>query len=372
MKILSIGTDRSILNPVSESAKRQIAYGAHFDELNIVVLSRGAQPPVVLSTGVRAYSTSSRSRLLYGIDAFRIVWKLPKPDIVTVQDPFETGLFGWLIARLRGAKLHVQVHTDLFAPAFRFSSLNRLRYLVARFVLPRADRIRVNSNRIKEGIEKNQMSRAAISVLPIYTDIAKFKSAHAGPVRGQLQATAEHKVHASNGAGILAGRFSKFKTRLLVVARLEKEKNVLLAIDSFAKVAPLDTCLIIVGDGRERRALEKRAAHLGLSGRIFFEGKTDPLPYYAVADLLLVPSLYEGYGNVIIEALAAGKPVLATDVGIALDAGAYVTEPEHFADALKEWLEKGDRVGVLKQYPYQSFDEYVQAYTDDIKKTARL
>lgn len=350
MKILSIGTDREVLNPLSESAKRQIAYGEHFDSLMIIVLSIVSHGPVSLSEKVKVFSTCSDSRFVTGLGALLLARDLPKPDVVTVQDPFETGLIGWLIARLRGAKLHVQVHTDLFAPAFRHTSLNRLRFLIARFVLPHADRVRVNSNRIKEGIAKNQLSTAPVTVLPIYTDIAKFQSAH---------------------AGILAGRFSKFKARLLVVARLEKEKNVMLAIDSFAKVAPHDVCLIIVGDGRERRALEKRAAQLGLSVRIFFEGKTDPLPYYAAADLLLVPSLYEGYGNVIIEALAAGKPVLATDVGIALDAGAYVTDPEHFADALKEWLEKGDRVGVLKQYPYQSFEEYVQKYTDDIKQTAR-
>ena len=350
MNILSIGTDRSILNPILESAKRQMAYGKNFEVLNIIVFTRDRHAPVTLSETVRVYPTSSSSRLLYGLDALRLAWRLPKPDIVTVQDPFETGLIGWIIARLRGAKLHVQVHTDLFAPAFRFSSLNRLRYFVARFVLPRADRIRVNSNRIKEGIEKNKLSQAPISILPIYTDIEKFRSAH---------------------AGILAGRFSRFKTRLLVVARLEKEKNVMLAIESFAKVVSHDTCLIIVGDGSQRRALEKRAAQLGLSGRIFFEGKTDPPPYYAVADLLLVPSLYEGYGNVIVEALAAGKPVLATDVGIALDAGAYVTEPAHFADALKEWIEKGDRVGVLKYQPYESFEEYVEKYAEDIKKTAQ-
>jgi len=179
------------------------------------------------------------------------------------------------------------------------------------------------------------------------------------------------KFHGAH-AGILAGRFSAFATRLLVVSRLEKEKNIRLAIDAFAKAAPHTACLIILGEGRERRLLEKRAASLGVAGRVFFEGATDPLPYYAVADLLLVPSLYEGYGLVIVEALSAGKPVLATDVGVAREAGAIVAEIGGFTEALAAWFENGPRIGVLEQYPYRSFEEYVQAYGADISDTARI
>lgn len=363
MRVLSIGTDREILNPLSESAKRQVAYGEKFDETHIIVFSRGLnqQGNISLSIGVHAYATRSKSRLWYGFDAIRIARKLPKPDIVTAQDPFETGLTGWIIARTCGAALHVQVHTDFFAPGFRRTLLNRLRVRIARFVLARADRIRVVSNRIKESLEAGSSKlEASISVLPIYTDIEKFRSAH---------------------AGVLAGRFAKFQTRLLVVSRLEKEKNVMLAIESFArlpefsgqaKAADYAACLIIVGEGKERRVLEKRAARLGLASRIFFEGKTDALPYYALADCVLMPSRYEGYGLVIIEALAAGKPVIATDVGIAREAGAIVTDAEHFADSLKEWLERGPREGILRHYPYRSFEEYVQKYCDDITSTASL
>lgn len=351
VKVLAIGSDRSIVNPKSASAERQIAYGQHFDALDIIVFSRGAyeQANVTLSAGVHVYPTQSRSRLLYGLDAMRIAWHLPKPDVVTVQDPFESGLVGWLIARLRGAKFHVQVHTDFLSPHFD-GAVNRIRRILARFVLARADRIRVVSNRIKESLlSTNHYQLSTISVLPVFVDIARFRGAH---------------------AGILAGRFARFATRLLIVARLEREKNVTLALESFAKAAPPDACLIIVGDGRERRALEKRASPPGVASRVFFEGNTNPLPYYAVADLLLVPSRYEGYGLVIIEALAAGKPVLSTDVGIAREAGAIVTDAAHFAESLKAWLENGPREGQLQHYPYRSFEEYVQIYCNDVISTA--
>ena len=68
----------------------------------------------------------------------------------------------------------------------------------------------------------------------------------------------------------------------------------------------------------------------------------------------------------IVEALAAGKPVLATDVGVAREAGAIVASPERFAGMLADWFEQGMRVGKLLHYPYQNFDEYVSAYTADI------
>ena len=349
MIVLAIGSDRSIFVPNSASAVRQIAYGAQFDELHIIVFSKATQlDQFALAPNVHIYPTASRHRLLYGFHALRIAAQITKPDIVTVQDPFESGLVGWMIARTRGAALHVQVHTDLCASEFRGLLLNRLRLLIARFICARADRIRVVSNNIKAGIEKKYAPRAPISVLPIFVDITKFRSAH---------------------AGILAGRFQSFNTKLLVVARLEKEKNVMLALKSFAAVAPADACLIILGDGREKKRLEDHATMLGVASRVFFEGTTDPLPYYALADLILVPSQFEGYGLVIIEALAAGKPVIATDVGIAREAGAIVTDSAHFAESLTQWFENGSRIGQLQNYPYRSFEEYVESYAADIKAT---
>lgn len=345
MNILSIGSDRSVVTPHSAAAKRQIAYSQHFNDVALIVFTQGGAPAkITLSPGLHVYTTASRSRLWYGVDAFQIARNLPRPDVVTVQDPFEIGLIGWVIARMRGAKLHVQVHTDFLAPEFR-GFLHLLRRMIARFVLRRADRIRVVSFRIQDGLERARLVRAPITILPIYIDIASFSSAH---------------------AGVLAGRFSKFRKRLLFVGRLEKEKNASLAIESFVVAAPHDACLIIVGDGSERRALEKRVARRGASARVFFESHTDPIPYYAVADLLLVTSHFEGYGLVIVEALAAHKPVLSTDVGVAREAGAIVTDALHFTDALKAWFESGPFVGALQHYPYRSFEEYVEAYAHDI------
>lgn len=350
MRVLAIGSDRSITLPNSASARRQVAYGIRLGDLRIIIFSLEDQRlrTFALSVETHVYPTGSTWRTLYGWSAFWIAQRLPKPDVVTTQDPFETGLIAWVIARVRRAKFHVQVHTDFLDPAFRrHSILNRLRAMLAGFIIRRADRIRVVSSRVKESIERRHASLAPITVLPIYVDVARFAHAH---------------------ASLIAGRFSRFETKLVVVARLEKEKNVALAIESVAKT-PEKTCLIIVGDGREKKRLESLAQKLGVSNRVFFEGAQDPAPYYALASLLLVPSVFEGYGLVILEALAAGKPVLATDVGVASEAGAIITSRENFSDALLAWIESGPRSASLGAYPYTTFDAYADAYAEDIEKT---
>ena len=103
---------------------------------------------------------------------------------------------------------------------------------------------------------------------------------------------------------------------------------------------------------------------------VFFEDGKDVAPYYALTDLVLFPSKYDGYGMVIIEALAAGKPVLSTDVGIAREAGAIIAKPEEFPNALLEWFKSGPRTAELKNYQYKNFDEYIAAYCADIAACA--
>jgi glycosyltransferase involved in cell wall biosynthesis len=74
--------------------------------------------------------------------------------------------------------------------------------------------------------------------------------------------------------------------------------------------------VLLVGEGAERTHLETIAASLGVAGRLRLTGETnDPAPYLAAADVVTVPSRNEGMGRVIVEAMALGRPVVATAVG---------------------------------------------------------
>jgi glycosyltransferase involved in cell wall biosynthesis len=264
---------------------------------------------------------------------------------VTVQDPFETGLVGVLLARHLGVPLHVQVHTDPFDIHFKkHSFLNRLRVVIARFVLRRAARIRVVSGRIARSLTPLHLS-AEISVLPIYTDVGFFR----GVTR------TKHPTH---------------DVSLLYIGRLEKEKHADLAVRALAGVraAGFDAGLTIVGEGSELPQLHALEQALNVADFVEHVGRvSDIRPFLSTATVVLVPSEYEGYGIVIIEALASGVPVISSDVGIAREAGALIAARDSFSAAVIEWLKNGRQTMTLLNYPYASWEEYVAAYVADLE-----
>ena len=102
--------------------------------------------------------------------------------------------------------------------------------------------------------------------------------------------------------------------RYLSVGRLVPQKNQALLIRAFAQVAGPDDRLVILGEGRRRGALEALVAELGLGDRVALPGHVDqPAAHYRAADVFVLSSDYEGLGVVVVEALAAGLPLVVTD-----------------------------------------------------------
>jgi exopolysaccharide biosynthesis WecB/TagA/CpsF family protein len=97
--------------------------------------------------------------------------------------------------------------------------------------------------------------------------------------------------------------------------RLVPQKDPIALLDAFARrLAYGPARLIILGDGPLRDTMMAHAARAGLHDHIVLLGYVaDPLPIIAQADALLLTSRYEGFGNVIVEALACGTPVIAVD-----------------------------------------------------------
>lgn len=106
---------------------------------------------------------------------------------------------------------------------------------------------------------------------------------------------------------------------ILFVGRLVPVKGVSLLLDAFGGIATAfpDATLTVVGDGGERAALHRQADRLDLGRRIVFAGALDQrgvAARMARADLLVLPSFAEGLPVVLMEAMAAGLPVIASDV----------------------------------------------------------
>jgi glycosyltransferase involved in cell wall biosynthesis len=107
---------------------------------------------------------------------------------------------------------------------------------------------------------------------------------------------------------------------VLAAGRLIRQKGFDLLIEAFRRLGDDDARLIIVGSGPEAAALARQVAEAGLGDRIVLTGyQPDIRPLLDEARLFVLPSRFEGYGAVIIEALGAGRPVIATASTPAVD-----------------------------------------------------
>jgi glycosyltransferase involved in cell wall biosynthesis len=101
----------------------------------------------------------------------------------------------------------------------------------------------------------------------------------------------------------------------LTVGNLKAVKRHDRLINAFSLVAPrVGGTLCIVGEGSERGALEALVASLGLQGKVLLPGYSPQVgPWYANADEFVLSSDYEGFGNVLVEAMEHGLPIVSTD-----------------------------------------------------------
>ena len=125
--------------------------------------------------------------------------------------------------------------------------------------------------------------------------------------------------------------------RIITIGRMEPQKNLALALRAFAELRKIRPArLLVLGEGSERARLEALARDLGIAGDVEMPGYSPRAgEELARASALLLTSRYEGYPAVVVEALAADVPVVATDctpvlAGLLPDArhGRIVAEPE--------------------------------------------
>jgi glycogen synthase len=159
------------------------------------------------------------------------------------------------------------------------------------------------------------------------------------------------------------------RPRVLFVGRLAPQKGV----DTLVAAAGLlkDPCaqVLLVGDGPERKALERETERLGVGDRLHFVGFVthDRLPAaMAHADVLVLPSLYEELGTVLLEAMQAGLPIVASETGGIPDViedgvnGLLVPpgDPEALARGIDRILSDGDLARRLSEGAQERGKDY--------------
>jgi glycosyltransferase involved in cell wall biosynthesis len=156
-------------------------------------------------------------------------------------------------------------------------------------------------------------------------------------------------------------------TTLAFAGRLTAQKALGVALGALARVD--DVALLIAGDGDERRSLEATAAELGLASRVRFLG---PLPreriveLFRAADASILSSSWENFPHTVVEALAAGTPVLATATGgvaeVVRDGENGLLVPsgdvEALADAIRRYVGDADLRDRLRHAAAPSVADY--------------
>ena len=366
MNILVLSSDPSIARQGSPAQNRMRFYARAPDATHIVVIN--GLGSFQRYDSLYIYPTGQGWRLLALLHAYRMAKRICKKatiDVISAQGPDESGLIAWFLSHRLGIPWHIQIHTDVMSPWYRHASWKeQIRYRMARFLIPRADCIRVVSERIKKSLTESGILNleSRITVLPVYMDLSKFLNAE--PDRADSE------------------RFKNYPFKMIAAGRfVDKEKNFSMLIDvmqEFIKICP-DALLVIAGDGPDRKNYELRIMNYELQKNVILEPWRNNLHiFYRSFDLFLCSSHYEGWGVAVLEAMAAGLPVVMTDVGLAGEVVkdringrvVPVNDTRHFVKAITEFYNNVELmtelalrgIKTVQNISHQNKKEYLERY----------
>lgn len=313
MNVISIGYGRHLFDENNNDRKRMELCAKAAGSYDMIVFTDRTDGLNVVKTdiGLTLHPTNSSSKMTMMLDAFEIASKLIKSKddlpIITTQDPFETGVVGYLIKRRFGTHLTVQEHADAYSSSYwkKESFLNQVRFEIGIYILKRADTVRVVAERITKTLSGKYVNKEKITKLPVSIDVSGF-------ISGQPSSE-------------VRSLFSEENFVFLSVARFVPQKNLILMIRAFSEVYEKNkkVRLLLVGSGPEeekiKNSITQRFNNVNSSEcpiRIL-PWSSDVPGLMKAADSYLLTSNYEGWARVLIEAACCRLPVVTTDVGCA-------------------------------------------------------
>ncbi len=254
--------------------------------------------------------TNSRSKTSFICDALRIASRIcttRKIDLVTVEDPFSTGFIGFWLKKKYRIPLNVQTHVDFCDNQYwmKQRKMNRFFNNLGKFILKHADTIRVGTEVEKKKIAALGIPYEKINVIPVNSNLEKFQGINGGQIRNLY-----------SGKG--------FDRIVLFSGRLVAQKDLPTLLKAFQIITSQrpSTLLLIVGKGPQETLLKRLMNDLQIAKNVVFAGSIDHniMPeYLAACDIYSISSLFEGTCIAMVEAMAAGKPVVATRFAGAID-----------------------------------------------------
>ncbi|MEX2375494.1 MAG: glycosyltransferase [Dehalococcoidia bacterium] len=266
-------------------------------EVTLIVFQDEGPFRSMVSPGVRVVRLeATRSAVIFR----RLLTELRKerPDAV-LSVMRSTNIFVGVAARLAGTGRVILREASTLQSVTQRPFLKRLPYLTAmRLSYLLADAVIANSEGTARDLVAHRIGRRRdVVVVP-------------NPV---LDADVDSLMAQSVGHPWLDDQGTKV---VLAVGRLVPSKNYPMLLHAFSKVLRQESRarMIILGEGPELGALQALQVDFGLADFVeIIPFQDNPFPYYAGADAFALTSDWEGFGNVLVEALAAGTPVVSTD-----------------------------------------------------------
>jgi glycosyltransferase involved in cell wall biosynthesis len=309
-------------------------------EKQVVLLARGLQARGIETSVCLLFEGGPREHALRAAGVPVVYLGFPSSTTLLRKLPGNIAAFARLVRHLRQLRPDV-LHAFLYhsyvtaAPAAR---LARVKVLVAgrrslgdfkqgRRVLLAVERV---ATTVTDHLVANAESVAEDTIRNEGVRLDKITTVYNGLPDSAFEPTAPAELRAESPV-------------ILCVANLKSYKGHRFLLDAVARLHDrnLPCTLVLVGEGPERRALEEQAAQLKIDVRLLGT-RTDVEALLARADVAVLPSLHEGMSNAVMEAMATGLPVVATEVGGTgeLLRGHGVLVPPSDSEALADGLER--------------------------------
>lgn len=246
---------------------------------------------------VRIVSLGNR-RMLLSMPALARYLRQEQPQAILCGEDDINIVAVWVRGLAKVAtKVVVSVHNNLSQESRHTTKLKRrLTPYLVRWFYPWADAIVAVSQGVASDLAHLGLPSDLIKV--IYNPVITSE------VFNKIQEPIAHPWFSPNQPPVILG-----------VGRLEQQKDFPTLIQAFAQVQQQRAVrLMILGEGSERKHLEALVQELGMKENVAFPGFVDnPYAYMAQASVCVLSSIWEGFGNVLVEAMAAGTPVVSTD-----------------------------------------------------------
>ena len=261
-------------------------------EVHLGLVGQSDQSGETLPAWVHVHPLGAGRARSAALPLLRLIWRF-RPEVV-LTGAAEVSFLVLMLRPLFPARTSVLVRQNATATSvMAFGRLPRLTRLLYRVLYRNSDQVICQSRDMARDLARAAgIGEEQIAVLPNPVDLAG--------VRAALEAPARKSIPGS---------------QLLAVGRLSREKGFDLLLHALAEVRERfpDVKLILVGAGREEQALKSLCRQLGMEHAVGFAGHVDP-PYafFARTTLFVLPSRHEGMPNALLEAAAAGLPIVAT------------------------------------------------------------